>query len=361
MKRFFAVLAFAAVCAAGFCGGGSDKDSSGKVKVGVSLPTQSLQRWNQDGANLKAELEKAGYTVDLQYAGENDIPTQVAQIENMIMGNCKVIIIAPIDGSALTEPLKSAKDRGITVIAYDRLIMNTDAVSYFSTFDNYGVGVMQGEYVRDEVLDLDNSEGPFYMEIFTGPTDDNNTIYLFGGAMDVLRPYMDSGKIIVRSGQTTLAQCATPNWSTEEAQRRMENIIASNRYSPQGTRLDVVLCSNDAVANGVTNALLAVGYTPENLPIIIGQDCDITAIKNIIRGTQHMSIFKDTRILAAKTVEMVNAIINGGEVPINDTTTYNNGVRVIPAHLCEPAIATADNYKEVLIDSGYYKASEVEP
>lgn len=355
MKKILAVLAGLMICTAVFAGGAKDGSA---IKVGVSMPTQSLQRWNQDGSNMKAQLEKAGYQVDLQYAGDNDIPTQVAQIENMIMGNCKVIVIAAIDGSSLTEALKGAKDRGITVIAYDRLIMNSDAVSYYATFDNYKVGVTQGSFIRD-ALDLDNAAGPFYMEIFTGPTDDNNTNFFFGGAMDVLKPYMDSGKLVVRSGQTTLAQCATLNWSMEEAQKRMENIISANRYGPEGTRLDAVLCSNDSTANGATNGLLSVGYTAENMPIITGQDCDKPSVKNMIRGYQAMSVFKDTRTLAAKVVEMVNAIVKGTTVSVNDTTTYDNGLGVVPSFLCEPVAVTVDNYKEMLIDSGYYTEADI--
>ena len=362
MKKILAVFLFAAVCAAGFCGGGSDKSKSGSeaIRVGVSMPTQSLQRWNQDGSNMKSQLEAAGYVVDLQYAGDNDIPTQVSQIENMIMGNCKVIVIAAIDGFSLTEALKGAKERGIPVIAYDRLIMNSDAISYYATFDNYRVGLTQGSFIRD-ALNLESADGPFYMEIFTGPTDDNNVNFFFGGAMEILKPYIDSGKIVVHSGQTSLAQCATLNWSTEEAQRRMENLIAANQYSPQGTRLDAVLCSNDSVANGVTNALVSVGYTPDNIPIITGQDCDITSVKNMLRGTQSMSVFKDTRTLAAKVVEMVNAIVKGGEVSINDRETYDNGTGVIPSFLCDPVAVTTDNYRAMLIDSGYYTEAEIAP
>ena len=364
MKRIFAVLAFAAICAAGFCGGGSDKSSgkasSGKVRIGVSMPTQSHQRWNQDGANLKAQLEAQGYSVDLQYAGENDIPTQVAQIENMVMGNCKVIIIASIDGSALTEPLRTAKEHGASVIAYDRLIMNSDAVAYYATFDNYKVGVLQGEYIRD-ALDLENAEGPFYMELFAGPTDDNNTYFFWDGAMEILKPHLDSGKIVVPSGQVTVAQCATRNWAPEESQARMENLIASNSYGPDRSRLDIVHCGCDSVSNGVTTALIGIGYTPENIPLITGQDCDITSVKNMLRGTQSMSVFKDTRTLAAKVVEMVNAIVRGGEVSVNDTTTYDNGTGVIPSFLCDPVAVSTGNYREMLLDSGYYREAEIMP
>jgi putative multiple sugar transport system substrate-binding protein len=212
------------------------------TKIGVSMPTQSLQRWNQDGANMKAMLEKAGYTVDLQFAGDNDIPTQVAQIENMIVGNCKVLVIAAIDGSSLTEVLKEAKAKKIAVIAYDRLIMNSDAVSYYASFDNFKVGVIQGTYLRDK-LNLATAKGPFNIELITGDPGDNNAGFFFNGALSILKPYIDSGKLVIKSGQTTFAQCATPSWSTEEAQKRFENIITSVKYGPKGVKLDAVMAS----------------------------------------------------------------------------------------------------------------------
>ncbi|MBR7080790.1 MAG: sugar-binding protein, partial [Treponema sp.] len=317
------------------------------------------QRWNQDGSNMKAQLEKAGYQVDLQFAN-NDIATQVSQIENMVTGNCKVLVIASIDGSALKNVLDSAKKKQIPVIAYDRLIMNSDAVSYYATFDNYKVGTIQGDYLVDKLnLKTRGASDPVNMEFFTGDPGDNNINFFFGGAMDVLKPYLDSGVIVCPSGQTAKAQCATLNWSTEEAQKRMENLIASNGYSPKGTKLDAVYCSNDSTANGVTNALEAAGYTPDNFPIITGQDCDIVAVKNMLKGTQAMSIFKDTRTLATKVVEMVDAIMKGSQPPINDTKTYDNGTGIIPSFLCEPVFGTVDNYKSLLIDSGYYTEAQL--
>ena len=328
------------------------------AKIGVSMPTQSLQRWNQDGSNMKAMLEQAGHTVDLQYAGDNDIPTQVNQIENMIAAGNEVIVIASIDGSALTEVLKGAKEKNIPVIAYDRLIMNSDAVSYYATFDNTKVGKIQGQYIAD-ALDLENQKEPLNIELFTGPTDDNNVNFFWGGAMSVLQPYIDSGKLVVKSGQTTKEQCATLNWNLEEAQKRMENLISSVGYGPEDTPLAAVLTQNDALANGVTNALLATGYDQTNMPVITGQDCDKPAVKNIVRGYQSMSVFKDTRDLAAKTVEMVDALMKGTEPPVNDTETYDNGTGVIPSYLCEPKACTIDNYQELLIDSGYYTEADL--
>jgi len=352
MKKIVAILlAVATLSTAAF--------AAKKAKVGVSMPTKDLQRWNQDGANMKADLEKAGYQVDLQYAA-NDIPTQISQLENMITGKCKVLVIAAIDGSSLSNVLATAKKKKIQVIAYDRLIMDTDAVTYYATFDNYKVGTLQGDYLVDKLgLKSRSASDPVYMEFFTGDPGDNNINFFFGGAMDVLTPYIDSGVIVCPSGQTAKAQCATLNWSTEEAQKRMENLITSNKYSPKGQKLDAVYCSNDSTANGVTNALLSAGYDASNFPVITGQDCDIVAVKNMLKGYQSMSIFKDTRTLASKVVEMVEAILSGKAAPVNDTKTYNNNVKVVPSFLCDPVFGDINNYKALLIDSGYYKESEL--
>ena len=331
-----------------------------QVKVGVSMPTKDLQRWNQDGANMKKSLEKQGYKVDLQYAN-NEVNTQVNQLENMISTGCKVLVIASIDGSALKNVLAQAKAKKIPVIAYDRLIMNSDAVTYYATFDNWKVGVFQGQYL-EEKLNLKNrtKKDPVYMELFTGDPGDNNINFFFGGAMEVLDPYIKSGVIVVKSKQTAKAQCATLNWSTEEAQKRMENLISSQGYGPNKNKLDAVYSSNDSCAQGITNALVNAGYTAANIPLVTGQDCDIASTKNMINGIQAMSVFKDTRTLAAKVVEMVDAICKGTNPPINDKKTYNNGTGIIPSFLCEPVYADKSNYKKLLIDSGYYTAKELQ-
>ena len=324
------------------------------TKVGVSMPTKDLQRWNQDGSNMESELKAAGYEVDLQFAS-NDVQTQVSQIENMIASGANVLVIAAIEGSSLGEALDMAKEAGIPVIAYDRLLMNSDAVSYYATFDNYMVGTKQGEYVV-ETLDLDNAEGPFNIEFTAGDPGDNNAGYFFNGAFDVLKPYIESGKLNVVSGQKTFDEVATPTWATETAQSRAENILSS--YYADGTNVDVWLCSNDSTALGVENAL-AANYNG-TYPIITGQDCDIENVKNMIAGKQSMSIFKDTRTLASQVVKMVGQILSGSEVDVNDTTTYDNGTGVIPSYLCEPVFADVNNYKELLIDSGYYTEDQLQ-
>lgn len=332
----------------------SSEASANGTRVGVSMPTKDLQRWNQDGSNMEAELKAAGYDVDVQYAS-NDVQTQVSQIENMISSGADVLVIAAIEGSSLGEALDMAKDANIPVIAYDRLLMNSDAVSYYATFDNYMVGTVQGQYIVD-TLDLDNAAGPFNLEITAGDPGDNNAGYFFNGAYDVLKPYIESGKLNVVSGQKTFDECATPLWATETSQSRAENILSSN-YS-DGTNVDVWLCSNDSTALGVENAL-AANYNG-TYPIVTGQDCDVENVKNIIAGKQSMSVFKDTRTLASQVVKMVGQILKGETVDVNDTTTYDNGTGVIPSYLCQPVFADVNNYKELLIDSGYYTEDQLQ-
>lgn len=324
------------------------------TKVGVSMPTKDLQRWNQDGDNMKKELEAAGYEVDLQYAN-NDVQTQLSQIQNMIGNGCNVLVIAAIEGSSLGDALTMAKDSEIPVIAYDRLLMNSDAVTYYATFDNYMVGTKQGEYIV-EALDLDNADGPFNLEITAGDPGDNNAGYFYNGAMDVLKPYIEEGKLVVKSGQQEFEKVATPEWKTDTAQSRAENILSSN-YA-DGSNVDVWLCSNDSTAMGVENAL-AANYNGE-YPIITGQDCDKENVKNMIAGKQAMSIFKDTRTLASQVVKMVGQILTGSTVDVNDTETYDNGTGVIPSYLCEPVFADVNNYKELLLDSGYYTEADLQ-
>ena len=323
-------------------------------KVGVSMPTKDLQRWNQDGDNMQKELEAAGYEVELQYAS-NDPSTQLNQIKTMIGNGADVLVIAAIEGDSLGEALDMAAEYEIPVIAYDRLLMSSDAVSYYATFDNYMVGTVQGTYVKD-TLDLDNAEGPFNLEITAGDPGDNNAGYFYQGAIDVLQPYIDEGKLVVPSGQIAFEEVATPQWKTETAQSRAENILSS--FYADGTNVDVWLCSNDSTALGVETAL-AANYSGE-YPIITGQDCDIENTKNMIAGKQSMSVFKDTRTLASQVVKMVGQILNGEEVDVNDTETYDNGVIVVPSYLCEPVFADVNNYKELLIDSGYYTEDQLQ-
>ena len=352
MKKIIAIVLVLVLAIGLFAGCGKGKSDN---LVGVAMPTKDLQRWVQDGDNMKSKLEAAGYEVDLQYAA-NDIATQVSQIQNMIANGAKVLVIASIDGNSLGTVLEEAKAAKIPVIAYDRLIMNSDAVTYYATFDNWDVGVKQGTHIV-EALDLANAPAgtTYNIEFITGDPGDNNINFFFDGAISVLKPYMDSGVLVTPSGQTEKAVVATEGWATDKAQARFENILAS--YYADGTQLDAVLASNDSTAMGVINAL-ASSYTGK-YPVITGQDCDIANMPHIINGKQAMSVFKDTRTLAGKVVEMVDAIMQGKEPPINDTETYDNGTGVIPSFLCEPVAGTIDNYEELLIDSGYYTKAQL--
>ena len=324
------------------------------AKVGVSMPTKDLQRWNQDGENMEKLLKEAGFEVSLQFAS-NDVQQQLAQVETMINDGCEVVVIAAIEGSSLGAALDLAGEKGVKVIAYDRLLMDNANVDYYATFDNFKVGVVQGTYVK-EALDLDNAEGPFVVEFTAGDPGDNNAGFFFNGAMSVLKPYIESGKIVVKSGQVAFEEVATPTWKTEVAQTRAGTVLAS--YYADGSDIDAWVCSNDSTALGVTNALEA-NYTGK-WPIITGQDCDIANTKNMIAGKQAMSVFKDTRTLAAQVVKMVGQILNGETVDVNDEETYNNNVKVVPSFLCEPVFASVDNYKELLIDSGYYTEDQLQ-
>ena len=332
-------------------------DSAGEsTLVGISLPTKSLQRWNQDGEYLEKELGGMGYSVDLQFA-ENKTELQVSQIDNMITKGAKVLIISPIDVSTLTNVLETAKQQDVCVISYDRLIVNSDAVDYYATFDNTIIGQIIGKYVVDQ-LNLENNAGPFNMEIVSGPNSDATRV-LFDAAVGEVQPYIDNGQLVIRSGQTDMEQTATPNWEEKEAQSRMDNILTAY-YSD--AHLDAVLCLNDSTSLGSQSALKAAGYgTQDNpMPILTGQDCDIENTKNMIAGKQSMSVFKDTRTLATQVVKMVGQILNGEEVDVNDTETYDNGTGVIPSFLCDPVFADANNYKELLIDSGYYTEDQLQ-
>ncbi len=354
MKKLTALLLTLVMVFSLFAATGCAKKESNLI--GVAMPTKSLQRWNQDGANMKAKLEEAGYEVVLEYA-DNQVEQQVTQVENMITKGCKVIVIASIDGTALKGALETAAAEGIKVIAYDRLIRDSGNVDYYATFDNYLVGKIQGEYIV-KALGLDAGKGPFNMEAFGGSPDDNNAFFFNGGAMDVLKPYIDKGQLVVNSGQLDMEQIAIQGWKSEGAQARMDNLLTAF-YADK--KLDVVLSPNDSLAQGIVASLKAAGYgtADKPFPVLTGQDCDVTNVKMLIAGEQSMSIFKDTRTLADQVVKMVSAIMAGTEVPVNDTKTYDNGVKVVPSFLCEPVFADKDNYKELLVDSGYYTEDQL--
>ena len=338
------------------CSGGNDSD---KILVGVAMPTQSSERWINDAANMKANLEKLGYAVDIQFA-EDDVQTQVSQIENFIAKGVKCLVVASVDSQALVNVLDQAKNNGIPVIAYDRLLMDTDSVSYYATFDNKGVGTKIAEYiVKAKKLETAKQENRSYtIEFFMGSPDDNNALFLYNGIMEVLQPYLDNGVLVCKTGRTSFQDTCILRWSQETAQQWAENYL-SGYYNNQ--KLDIACSAFDGFSYGIRSALEASGYkVGEDWPLISGQDADLMAIKNIISGHQTMTIFKDTRILAEKCAGMVDAVLKGGEPEINDTTQYNNNVKVVPTYLCEPIAVDKDNYQSIIVDSGYYTKEQLQ-
>jgi len=327
-----------------------------KKLVGISMPTKTSTRWISDGESMVKEFEAMGYDTDLQFA-DDDIPNQLAQIENMITKGADVLVIAAIDGSTLTDALSKAKEAGVLVIAYDRLLVNSENVDYYATFDNFGVGVIMGTQIETG-LDLKNAAGPFNVELFGGSPDDTNAFYFYDGAMSVLQPYIDSGKLVVQSGQTGMDKVSTLRWDGIVAQARMENLLSAY-YTDK--RVDAVLSPYDGLSIGIISALKSVGYGTEGqpMPVVTGQDAEIASIKAMIAGEQMFTVFKDTRELAKQTAKMVDAALKGQEVPINNTTTYDNGVKVVPSYLLTPFSVDITNYEKYLVESGYYTADQL--
>ena len=379
MKKFLAVLMTVVMGGSLVACGSSSSDSSsnsdsnsssnsssdsksdgGKKTVGIAMPTKSLERWNRDGEYLESQFKAAGYDVELKYS-DNDTNQQNNDIQGMIADGVDLLLIAAIDGNTLSQTLADAKDANIPVIAYDRLIMNTDAVSYYVSFDNYTVGKLQGQYVIDE-LKLDSEDGPFNIEFTAGDPADNNAGYFFSGAYDTLESYIKDGKLVIPSGKKTFEQVATPSWSTDNALENMQNTLAS--YYSDGTILDVALCSNDSTALGVAQAISS-DYNGGNSPIVTGQDGDIANLKNIVDGKQSMTVYKNVNDEAGVTLEVSKAILSG-ETPDEglissftaeatyDTSSYNNGNKVVPSYLLVPYVITKDNL-DVLVETGLYK------
>lgn len=379
LKRIAAIAAaFTLSLTMAACSGGGAGSTSGSTSgstagggaatkgdlIGVAMPTKSSERWINDGNNVKSQLEALGYKVDLQYA-EDDIPTQVNQIDTMITKGAKVLIIASIDGTAITSQLEQAKSNGIKVIAYDRLIRNSANVDYYTTFDNFKVGVQQATSLLTGLGVLDASgkdagkTGPLNIELFAGSPDDNNATFFYNGAMSVLKPYIDKKVLVVKSGQTDFKTIATLRWDPATAQSRMENLLTST-YA-DGSKVAGVLSPYDGLSIGILGALKGVGYgtASQPYPIVTGQDAEAASVKSIIKGEQYSTIYKDTRELAKVTVAMTDAILKGQQPKVTDTKTYDNGVKVVPSYLLESQIITKDNYKKVLVDGGYYTEAQL--
>ena len=330
--------------------------------VGISMPTKTSTRWISDGESMVKSFQDLGYGTDLQFA-DNDIPNQIAQIENMVTKGADVLVIAAIDGSTLSDVLAKAKEAGVLVIAYDRLISKTENVDYYATFDNFGVGVIQGSQLL-EGLGLKAGEaapagvGPFNIELFGGSPDDTNAFYFYDGAMSVLQPFIDAGTLVVQSGQMGMDVVGTLRWDGAVAQSRMENILSAN-YTDK--RVDGVLAPYDGLSRGIIAALRGVGYgtADQPWPVITGQDAEVASVKAMIAGEQTYTVFKDTRELAAQTAKMVDQALKGETVDVNDTKTYDNGVKVVPSYLLTPYSVDINNYEKLLVESGYIKVEDL--
>ncbi|MGH3653626.1 multiple monosaccharide ABC transporter substrate-binding protein [Glutamicibacter sp.] len=366
-----ALVGALAACSGGGAGGGAgagggESTAPEDIQVGVAMPTETSERWIADGEAVKSQLEAAGFEVDLQFAND-DIPTQQQQIDQMITKGSDILVVASIDGTALSTQLQAAADQNIPIISYDRLINGTENVDFYVTFDNYNVGVQQatslltGMGLADAEGKRTDKKGKFNIELFAGSIDDNNAHFFWKGAMDTLKPYLDDKTLTVKSGQTKIEQAATLRWSQEEAQSRMEDLITAH-YQGGKTQIDGILSPFDGISRGIITALSNAGYGKSiegGLPIISGQDAEIASVKLIDDGVQYATIFKDTRKLATQAVEAVKAYAGGGEPEANDTESYDNGKKVVPSFLLNSDIVVKDNIASLLVDSEYYTAEEV--
>lgn len=376
MKKFMTasaglLMAFAlTACGGGGAGSTTDPTTSGDASaatsapmeeggsVGVSMPTQTSERWIADGEAVKSQLEEAGFEVDLQFAND-DIPTQSQQIDQMITQGAKVLIIAAIDGTALAPQLENAAAQGIKIISYDRLIRDSENVDFYVSFDNFKVGVAQGQSLIDGLAA--RGEGPFNVELFAGSLDDNNAFFFFNGAMSVIQPKIDDGTFVVVSGQTDIEQAATLRWQQETAQKRMEDLLTANYQGD--AKVDGVLSAYDGLSRGIITALQNNGYSgtvADTFPIVTGQDAEIASVKLIQDGIQYSTIFKDTRLLAEQAVAAAQALLAGEEPEANNTTDYDNGVKVVPSYLLDVVTVTSDNIGEALVDTGYWTQEQID-
>jgi len=356
MKKLMSALVALGLAASLFAGGTAEAGKKTVGTVGISMPTKSSARWIADGGNMKAEFEKLGFKVDLQYA-EDVVENQISQIENMITKGVNILVIAAIDGESMTKVLEKANENKVPVIAYDRLIRKSPLVSYYVTCDNFTVGVQQASTL-EAALNLKTAKGPFYIELFGGSPDDNNAYFFYNGAMSVLDPYIKAGKVVVGSGQTGMDKVSTLRWAGATAQARMDNRLSAF-YTNR--KIAAVLSPYDGISLGILSSLKGVGYGKGSTPMtfVSGQDAELPSVKSILAGEQYSTIFKDTRALAKQAVQMAVALLEGKPAQVNDTKTYDNGVKVVPSYLLESTIVTKDNVTAALIDSGYYTADQI--
>lgn len=355
MKKLTSLFASIAIGVSLLSSGAYAQD---KGTVGIAMPTKTSTRWISDGETMEKLFKDAGYTPDLQFA-DDDIPNQLAQIENMVTKGAKVLVIGAIDGTTLSDILQKAADADVKVIAYDRLIRDSGNVSYYATFDNFQVGVLQATSLVDGLKANFADTKPWNVELFGGSPDDNNAFFFYDGAMSVLQPLIDSGDIVIKSGQMGMETVGTLRWDGSVAQARMENLLSST-YTDD--KVHGVLSPYDGLSIGILSALKGIGYGSGDMamPVVTGQDAELPSVKSILAGEQYSSVFKDTRELAKVTVGMVEAIMAGNEPEVNDTKTYDNGVKVVPSYLLKPVSVDAKNVRDVMVSSGYYTADQID-
>lgn len=356
LKRRIVTQAIMGGVISGLLGLGVSAQAQDKGLIGVAMPTKAGSRWVSDGESMLKALSAKGYKVDLQFA-DDDVPNQLAQVENMITKGAKALVIASIDGTTLSNALQKAADKGIKVFAYDRLIVGSKNVDYYTTFDNFQVGVLQAQSI-EKALGLKEGKGPFNIELFGGSPDDNNSFFFYDGAMSVLQPYIDKGKLVVQSKQLGMNKVSTLRWDGSVAQARMDNLLSAY-YAKK--RLDAVLSPYDGLSIGIISSLKGVGYgqTGQPFPVVTGQDAEVPSVKSMLRKEQYSTIFKDTRELAKVTANMVDDVLAGKKPQVNDTKTYNNKIKVVPSYLLKPVPVDLSNYKKALIDSGYIKEEQL--
>jgi len=364
MRRAAAVLLALAASSPALTGCAGPAAGTAAQLVGVAMPTTTSARWIADGKNVSAQLRALGHSVDLEYA-ENDVSKQISQIETMIHDGADVLIIAAIDGSKLKGALADAAAAKIPVIAYDRLIRDSPDVDYYATFDNARVGLqqattlLQGLGVLAPSGEPTGATGPFAVELFAGSPDDNNATVFYDNAMSVLTPYLDSGVLVVPSGQTDFATIATKDWSGDVAATRMATLLPA--YDGTGLRLAGILSPYDGISIALLKATSGIGYgtATQPWPIVTGQDAEVASVQSIMADEQYATVYKDTRQLAEVAVSMVEAVLNGDEPRTNDVTSYDNGVVIVPAYLLTPQVVRKNNYEQVLVDSGYYTKEDL--
>ncbi|MER2136117.1 MAG: sugar-binding protein [Arthrobacter sp.] len=344
IAKSFAVVATVAALSLSACGR-ADESSTGEAAgfeegsaIGVALPQKTSENWVLAEGLFNDGLKEAGYEPQVQFAN-GGVSEQQNQISSMITNGVKVLVVGAIDGAQLGSQLQEAKDAGITVIAYDRLLTNTENVDYYVAYDNFQVGQLQGQALLDG-MKANKPEGPWNIELFAGSPDDANAQVFFDGAMDVLKPEIEAGNLNVVSGQTEFNQAVTQGWKAENAQKRMDTLLSGSYGSEE---LDGVLSPNDTLARAILTSVAAAG---KPVPVVTGQDSEVESVKSIMDGVQYSTINKDTRALVNHTIEMVKGLGAGEELEINDDESYDNGVKVVPAYLLEPQIVTKDNAAE---------------